>query len=322
MGNSIASLRDEVKKAQAASQKQVSEHEKQVAALTAEKNSLQKQLQDALASSSSAQAKVSSDLDNMKNKLEELEKSYKKQLLDAEEAKKKAIDSLLEKHRLELEAKTIAVQAAVDMAALKQAQLEEELEVLKTKHEKKMSELVDEQRAYNEQVVATHAAEVSELKATITTLEAQITSLSEMADGERGSLKTQLTAAENKTKSLQKELDAKKKESERVEGVCTSLKNQVESLRDELKATQKAFRDKMDASLAKVEADWQAKLDDNKPLEVTTELVAKGFGHVLINRRAYADQGEGLKNRLEGVGMREIMQNKDFFILEIAGGKG
>ena len=69
-------------------------------------------------------------------------------------------------------------------------------------------------------------------------------------------------------------------------------------------------------------SDWQAKLDDNKPLEVTTELVAKGFGHVLINRRAYVDQGEGLKNRLEGVGMREIMQNKDFFILEIGGGKG
>jgi len=69
-------------------------------------------------------------------------------------------------------------------------------------------------------------------------------------------------------------------------------------------------------------SDWQAKLDDNKPLEVTTVLVAKGFGHVLINRRAYADQGEGLKKRLEGVGMREIMQNKDFFILEIGAGKG
>jgi len=65
-------------------------------------------------------------------------------------------------------------------------------------------------------------------------------------------------------------------------------------------------------------SDWQAKLDANKPLEVTTELAAKGFGHVLINRRAYVDQGVGLKNRLEGAGMREIMQNKDFFILEIA----
>lgn len=69
-------------------------------------------------------------------------------------------------------------------------------------------------------------------------------------------------------------------------------------------------------------SDWQAELDDNKPLEVTTELLAKGFGHVLINRRAYLDEGVGLKSRLEGAGMREIMQNQDFFILEIGSGKG
>ena len=64
-------------------------------------------------------------------------------------------------------------------------------------------------------------------------------------------------------------------------------------------------------------SDWQAKLDDNKPLEVTSELAAKGFGHVLINRRAYLDQGVGLKSRFETAGMREIMQNKDFFLFEI-----
>ena len=58
-----------------------------------------------------------------------------------------------------------------------------------------------------------------------------------------------------------KELEAKKKEGERVESVCNGLKNQVESLREELKATQKAYREKMDLSVAKVEADWQAKLD-------------------------------------------------------------
>jgi len=58
-----------------------------------------------------------------------------------------------------------------------------------------------------------------------------------------------------------KELEAKKKDSERVESVCNGLKNQVESLREELKATQKAYREKMDLSVAKVEADWQAKLD-------------------------------------------------------------
>lgn len=69
-------------------------------------------------------------------------------------------------------------------------------------------------------------------------------------------------------------------------------------------------------------SDWQAELDNKKPVEMAKKLAAIGFGHVLINRRAYEDQGLGLKNRLEGVGMREIMQNKDFFILEIGAGNG
>ena len=49
-------------------------------------------------------------------------------------------------------------------------------------------------------------------------------------------------------------------ENERAGAVTTGLKNQIESLREELQASQKAFRDKMDTSQAKLESDWQAKL--------------------------------------------------------------
>jgi hypothetical protein len=60
---------------------------------------------------------------------------------------------------------------------------------------------------------------------------------------------------------LQQELDGKKKEVERVDSVCNGLKTQVESLREELKATQKAFRDKMDLSLAKLDGEWSGKME-------------------------------------------------------------
>ena len=59
-------------------------------------------------------------------------------------------------------------------------------------------------------------------------------------------------------------MEAKKKEVERVDSVCNGLKTQVESLREELKATQKAFRDKMDLSLAKLDGEWAAKMDQLK----------------------------------------------------------
>ena len=49
-------------------------------------------------------------------------------------------------------------------------------------------------------------------------------------------------------------------ENERAGAVTTGLKNQIESLREELQASQKAFRDKMDTSQAKLESEWQAKL--------------------------------------------------------------
>ena len=59
-------------------------------------------------------------------------------------------------------------------------------------------------------------------------------------------------------------MDSKKKEAERVESVCNGLKTQVESLREELKATQKAFRDKMDLSLAKLDGEWTEKMEKLK----------------------------------------------------------
>jgi hypothetical protein len=46
--------------------------------------------------------------------------------------------------------------------------------------------------------------------------------------------------------------------------VCNGLKTQVESLREELKATQKAFRDKMDLSLSKLDGEWAEKMDKLK----------------------------------------------------------
>lgn len=69
-------------------------------------------------------------------------------------------------------------------------------------------------------------------------------------------------------------------------------------------------------------SEWQSELDDNKSVAMKTELQSRGFQHVLINRRAYADQGEGLKERLKDAGMREIMQNMDFFVMEIAPREG
>jgi phosphoglycerol transferase len=64
-------------------------------------------------------------------------------------------------------------------------------------------------------------------------------------------------------------------------------------------------------------SDWQAALATKTPEDVRKELVEREFGYLLINRRAYRDRGEDLKNQLLATGMGEMMQNLDFFVLEI-----
>lgn len=67
---------------------------------------------------------------------------------------------------------------------------------------------------------------------------------------------------------------------------------------------------------------WQEALDENAPAEILSQLQDRGFVNVLINRRAYPDQGEELKSRLIGAGMRELMGNRDFILLEIHSARG
>ena len=87
-----------------------------------------------------------------------------------------------------------------------------------------------------------------------------MSTLSSQSDGEKGTMRGEMNKLESRCTSLQQDLEAKRKEGERTEGICSGLKTQVENLREELKATQKAYQDKMEMSLAKLEAEWQAKM--------------------------------------------------------------
>jgi predicted nucleic acid-binding Zn-ribbon protein len=84
------------------------------------------------------------------------------------------------------------------------------------------------------------------LKASYASLQEQLQSLSETTDSERTGLKNEKDRWEGKAKGFMKTLEDRKKDFERAENVTNGLKTQVEGLRDELKASQKAFRDKMD----------------------------------------------------------------------------
>ncbi len=258
---SLATVRDDLKKSKEAATKAAAEHAKALEALNNEKEVLQNKIQELRNSASSANADMQNEMDTLKKSMEEKVSQLQQQKNAAIQEGERLVATLTKNHKTQREAQDAEHQQATAAFAQKEALWNDERSGLLSKHSAEVSALQAEYARVSEEAAAKREQEASSLKASLSALEGQLQSLSEQADGERAGLKTEVAKWESKAKGLQKELDAKKKDSERQESVTSGLKNQVESLREELKASQKAFREKMDMSTAKLEQEWQDKLD-------------------------------------------------------------
>ena len=113
-----------------------------------------------------------------------------------------------------------------------------------------------------------------------------------------------MTRLETKYSALQKDLELKKKESERADSVCSSLKNQVETLRDELKATQKAYQEKMEILTKKLEREFTDKMislkaSQSTDLTMTMTLAKNNFDeHFLELKTSSESEIKSLKEKI------------------------
>ena len=62
---------------------------------------------------------------------------------------------------------------------------------------------------------------------------------------------------------------------------------------------------------------WQKGLSGKSPSEVRATLEKHGFSAILINRKAYEDQGGVLENGFLTAGVERLMENPDFIVLKI-----
>ena len=62
---------------------------------------------------------------------------------------------------------------------------------------------------------------------------------------------------------------------------------------------------------------WQKGLSGKSPSEVRSILEKHGFSAILINRKAYEDQGSALENGFLAAGVERLMENSDFIVLKI-----
>lgn len=261
MGATLATVRDELRKAEKNAQKAAQDTVKTIEGLNNDKEMLQNKIQELRQQLTNISTEAGSELESLKQNHGQQIDNMKKAHMKALEESQQLLVRIKENQRLENESALATKQALVASLEKKEEEWKEEVTTLKAQYAIDLATMEQQHRISMEETCAKHEIETQNLKSCVSAVEAQLQNISEQADIERNALKNDITKWEGKAKNLQKELENRKKESERAESVTNGLKNQVESLREELKASQKAFRDKMDMSQAKLEAEWQGKLD-------------------------------------------------------------
>jgi hypothetical protein len=304
-GQLLLSAREEVKRLEAAAKASAVDHAKAIDELRKENESLNKRLQDAQSSSKSAEDNLAKEVTLLRRQLSDLDTASKKEISELKAKHASDMETMNRSHEAALSAAQKALLEATNRASLNEASLKQELERVELGYKQQLSQLTADHQSAIDQLMAEHNAAIEALKATIASLEQQLQDLSTNADGEKGVLKAEVTKYQERSRALQKELDARKKEGERIDSVCTSLKNQVESLREELKASQQAYREKMDSSLAKLDEEWQSKLeaaqkDHEARLALEAEAAERRLQEQLEElRRAHLEEVSVLKGALK-----------------------
>ena len=258
----LQASKDELKILGTSSNKQEGKLKEMLDSETNAKNAFKTKLDEALSKSASEIGGLQAELKILRKQVEE--KSAEIVLLkdNLGDSHTKEIAQMQDKHKKEIDAMKSLNDALFD----KNNEILKDIEVQKVENKKAIDNLKQESANKVEELKNVHKEEIQALKIIVAQLEGQLANLMENADGEKQRLEKDYHKSLEKCKYLKNELEAKKKEGEGAQGVISGLKSQIENLREELKANQKAFRDKMDMGLQKLEEDWQQKMDQVKEL--------------------------------------------------------
>ncbi len=243
--------------------------EGQILDLQREIDALHRQLKDTTGSSAAETASLQAELAGLKQQLAQQQQEHERARAVMTDDHRQTLSAVERKHSAAIVAKEQSIedlerrnQSLVEGASALEKDLKAEMSALEEKVKKEMDELVG---AHNEEMTA--------LRVTIAQLESEIANLSENADSLKATLQKDYAKVQEKYKMVKTELEAKKREGEMAQSTISGLKTQIDDLREELKSTQRAYKEKMDMSLQKLEEDWLRKMqiaDDRKQGELNT----------------------------------------------------
>jgi hypothetical protein len=279
----VVAAKTELLKLRESLEKKLKSLEKNLDTANADNAALRAKLDDALRSGASENETLMTQMAQLRQKLMESQKELASQQNRLTKEHDASVALIEEKARKELD----GMKKLNDALFEKNNEVGREIDALKSAHKKELDRKQLETEEQMEELRKSNKVEEDKLKLLLAQLENQLANLTENADSAKQALEKEHAKVKEKVKSLKLELDAKKKEGEGAQGVIAGLKSQIESLREELKASQKAFRDKMDMGLAKLEEDWQRKMDT----------LVESHGQALVDQQSELEAAMGVERQ-------------------------
>jgi hypothetical protein len=325
MGAALAAAREELKTTQRNAQKSTQDLERWVAASSMDKEAVMGKFKEASAlaiSLSNELSELRAKSDAMNDQIATERAQAKVQLIQMAQSHDRILAENGANHsevvgNFANRVKFLENEMSTKMRTLQEAH-EAKMEDYRTSNDLKMKEIHDSNRKSAEETKKEHVkvlqrqngqhdADISDLQNVIEQLNIKLQSTSDAAETEKILLRNDLQRAETKVSLLTKELDLKRLENERAESVQSSLKSQIESLREELQASQVIFAKKLESALLRRDEDWTLRLAEHSEFSsCENDKVLREAQHIHAwalqdLRDSHAEHIIGLKNKISSL---------------------
>jgi hypothetical protein len=278
MGLALAAAREEIKSTQKTALKSTQDLERWVAASSLDKEAVMSKLREAMVDI----ARLNKDLTETKAQFEDAKtqlqaskvateeqhatiiSEYEGKLKQAHEKHDKAITTLTARADL-LEQELVAQKETMlkehtEKLDSMQATHAKQLQQMQESSVLELNKVLNDNNEKLQLLVSKHEQDVSLLNDEVTRLGTKIQILADASEAEKSQLKHELHRVETRLTAVAKELDHKRLEYERAENVQSSLKSQIESLREELQASQAIFAKRLESALQQRDEEWKQRL--------------------------------------------------------------
>lgn len=264
MASNLNTIREELKLANKNYSKLSIDSDKSIGALTMEKEKLYHetiQLKEVIDSNKN---KFNRDMIELQNVIASNTNNYNKEKETLVANYEFKTNQLIENHNNEINKLNNLLKDINNNFELMKIHNKNQIQECENNYENKLQQLTNEKDGMIEEVTNKCNKEIVKLKSTLQILESQLNQLQSNGEGEKASLSNEIKGLKENIRNITKELEQKKSEMERSESIINGLKIQVEALREELAATQRANREKLDHLTNQLTKEWNEKFDKIK----------------------------------------------------------